>query len=308
MKDKTKFIMMCGLPASGKSTHAKVLARVEDAVIHSSDEIRKELFGDESVQTDNSKVFEVLHKRVKEDLKNGESVIYDATNIAYKRRMAFLREIDRIDVEKICYFVATSYENCLRNDKLRDRKVGEEVIKRMYKNFWIPQLYEGWDDIKILWDYKPEDYILKERLLALVDYEQDSPHHSLTLDKHLNRTRNSLILTIIKKFWFKDASVLIFSAKLHDIGKPFTREFNKEKGHSTYYQHHLVGGYQSLFLAREKFNYSDKFALEVAKYVQWHMYPYSIQQESTKNKMVKLVGENFFNKLMALHTADKKAH
>lgn len=303
-----KFIMMCGLPASGKSTYAKILAKKENAVIHASDEIRKELFDDESVQTDNHKVFEVLHKRVKEDLKNGVSVIYDATNIAYKRRMAFLREIDRIDVEKICYFAATSYENCLRNDKLRGIKVGEEVIKRMYKNFWIPQLYEGWDDIKIVWDYRLEDYILKERLLALVDYEQDSPHHSLTLDKHLNQTRDLLLPTIVRKFWLKDASVLLFSAELHDIGKPFTREFNKEKGHSTYYQHHLVGGYQTLFLAREKFNYVDKIALEVVKYVQWHMYPYSIQQESTKDRMIKLVGKNFFDRLMALHIADKKAH
>ena len=304
----TKFIMMCGLPASGKSTIARERAKLDDANIHSSDEIRAELSGDISNQNINEKVFQTLHKRIKDDLENGKNTIYDATNITYKRRMAFLREIERFNVEKICYFAATSYENCIMNDSNRQRQVGTEVIKRMYSSFWIPQMYEGWDEINVVWDYRLEDYILEERLLALVDYEQDSPHHSLTLDKHLNQTRDLLIPTIVRKFWLKDASVLLFSAELHDIGKLFTREFNKEKGHSTYYQHHLVGGYQSLFLAREKFSYVDEIALEVAKYVQWHMYPYSIQQESTKNRVIKLVGKNFFDKLMALHMADKKAH
>ena len=41
-----KLFMLVGLPASGKTTCGKRLAEVEDALIVSSDEIRKELLGD----------------------------------------------------------------------------------------------------------------------------------------------------------------------------------------------------------------------------------------------------------------------
>ena len=48
-----KLIILCGLPGCGKSTYAENYKAVDDAifegntVIHSSDAIRKELFGDE---------------------------------------------------------------------------------------------------------------------------------------------------------------------------------------------------------------------------------------------------------------------
>ena len=61
-----KLIILCGLPGCGKSTYAENYKAVDDAifegntVIHSSDAIRKELFGDESSQEDNARVFELM--------------------------------------------------------------------------------------------------------------------------------------------------------------------------------------------------------------------------------------------------------
>ena len=51
---------MCGLPASGKTTKAKEIVAEEGAEYVSSDEIRKELYGDESDQTNPNKVFEIM--------------------------------------------------------------------------------------------------------------------------------------------------------------------------------------------------------------------------------------------------------
>ena len=59
--------MMIGLPASGKSTIAKELSKSEDAVIVSSDEIRREL-GDINDQSQNTKVFEEVEKRLKQNI------------------------------------------------------------------------------------------------------------------------------------------------------------------------------------------------------------------------------------------------
>ena len=76
-----------------------------------------------------------------------QNMIYDATNINYKKRMAFLQKINKMDVEKIAIMVATPYNECLERNASRERQVPEEVIKRMYYNFYVPQCFEGFDDI-----------------------------------------------------------------------------------------------------------------------------------------------------------------
>lgn len=70
--------MMVGLPGSGKSTYTKELSKDLDAIICSSDTIRKELCGDINSQDKNEEVFKILHNRIKENLKNGKSVIYSS--------------------------------------------------------------------------------------------------------------------------------------------------------------------------------------------------------------------------------------
>ena len=47
----TKLFLMIGLPASGKSTLAEQIAKSEDAEIVSSDNIRKELYGEDGTRT-----------------------------------------------------------------------------------------------------------------------------------------------------------------------------------------------------------------------------------------------------------------
>lgn len=78
--------MLCGLPGSGKSTYAKQLSDETNAIICNSDAIRRELFGNENLQENNDTVFKILHSRIKENLKSGHDVIYDATNIHSKRQ------------------------------------------------------------------------------------------------------------------------------------------------------------------------------------------------------------------------------
>ena len=85
--NKPEFIMLVGLPGSGKSTLTK---RYKEYKVHSSDDIREELTGDVNRQDINSLVFKILHNRVKEDLLNGQSVIIDSTNISSKPCFQFL--------------------------------------------------------------------------------------------------------------------------------------------------------------------------------------------------------------------------
>ena len=143
------FVMMCCLVGSGKTVKAQELAKQYDATVFSSDSLREELFGDVNEQSRNQELFTELHKRIKDCLRKGKSAIYDATNIDYKKRMSFLAELKKIPCEKICVLMATPYEECLKRNAERERKVPTYVIERMYRNFDVPWYYEGFDDIQV---------------------------------------------------------------------------------------------------------------------------------------------------------------
>ena len=121
-------ILMVGLPCSGKSTISKQLAEKYNATIFSSDELRIEMFGDVNDQEHNQELFVELHKRIKDCLNNGKSAIYDACNINYKRRMAFLVELKSIPCEKICVVMATPFTVCKMRNEVRERKVPIQVL------------------------------------------------------------------------------------------------------------------------------------------------------------------------------------
>lgn len=297
----SKIIVMCGLPCSGKSTISKELAEQYNATIFSSDELREEMFGDINDQTHNQELFVELHRRIKECLRNGKSALYDACNINYKRRMVFLQELKNIPCEKICVLMATPYEECLKRNNERERKVPEHVIKRMYCSFNIPYWYEGWDDIQIEYGEfdgyygKPVEFYNNYK-----NYNQNNSHHKLTLGTHCQRA----CLQINPR-----ASITVaIAAYIHDCGKPETATFVNSRGLTTeechYYNHQYVSGYKALL-----FDISNP--LDVAIMAMWHMQPYFWEKDNNEkqhNKYRQLWGEQLYQDIMKLHEADKNAH
>ncbi len=322
----TEFIMLVGIPASGKSSYTKK-DEFKNYTIHSSDAIREELCGDVNDQTNNDKVFRTLHSRVIESLKNGENTIYDATNISYKRRMAFLKTIENIpNVNKVCTFFATTYDECLTRNNARDRTIDASVITKMYKNIYIPQYYEGWDYIKIEWspyhttdghnyfDGYSEDalkciYNPYIDLVKCMHMNHDNPHHKLSIGNHMIKAYNCLSSEIME-LSKKDRSILVYATFFHDIGKPFCKEYNDKKGYYTFYQHHLVGAYMSLFYFKYYYNYTDTECLKAVNLIQWHMSPYnySDMKEQSLEKHREMLGEETAKLLELLHEADLMAH
>ena len=298
------FIMMVGLPGSGKSTYAKKLSDKIQITIYSSDSIREELFGDENCQTDNNEVFETLHKRVKDRLKNKENVVYDATNISSKRRRAFLSELKNIPCYKKCIIMATPFDECCRRNNLRDRSVPPEVIVQMYKTWNTPYWFEGWNDIEIV--NNTEERNIFDWLCSMEDFCQDNPHHTYSLGEHC-RNVGKHILKISNNV------TLICAGYLHDCGKPFTKSFINSKGEKTnvahYYQHHCTGAYDSLF-----YKYPEYVEpLDVSILVNLHMMPYFWERDKeygskTKEKYHKLWGDYLFEMVMLLHEVDKGFH
>jgi len=60
------FYMICGIPASGKSTVAQEIASTENAVVLSSDEIRRELYKRKMYnRNQNEETFKLLRSRLR---------------------------------------------------------------------------------------------------------------------------------------------------------------------------------------------------------------------------------------------------
>lgn len=136
--------VMVGLPASGKSTAAKALCSI-DPNLHliSTDGIRKELYGTEEEQGDPAKVFNIAHKRVREELRKGNSVVFDATNVSERNRKSVLEQIpEDSNVLVRFWLMDTPLEECLRRNSARERVVPEEVIQRMASRFKKPSTRE----------------------------------------------------------------------------------------------------------------------------------------------------------------------
>lgn len=294
--------MMVGLVASGKSTYAEKLAKETDAIVLSSDDIRWELFGDETDQKHNQKVFQELHKRAKEYLHNGRNVILDSTNISSKRRRAFLNELKKIDCVKNCIIMATPYEQCLKNNRNRARQVHEWVIERMYRKWQTPAMFEGWDDICIeYWD--DEHFVYPEDVASsLLDFDQCNPHHTLTLGEHLWKTF---------RLCDGESIYMLNACLMHDCGKSFTQTFKNAKGEQSeiahYYNHEHVSAYEALFVFDGYINET----ILASALITWHMQPYFWEKDNNEklhNKYKKIWGEWFYDRVMILHKADMAAH
>lgn len=141
-------IVMVGPAGSGKSTRAAEYSKWYNAVVVSSDAIREELFGSAAVQKSNDLVFKIVFDRIEQALKEGKNVVFDATNIYKKDRIAFLKHFKPLHNGFIVAAVMnTPIEETKKRNQSRERVVPEEVIDRQFKRFSVPTKEEGWDEI-----------------------------------------------------------------------------------------------------------------------------------------------------------------
>lgn len=315
---KPVLFTLVGLPGSGKSTFAERLSKhIKDTggcvEIISSDSIRKELYGSEDNQEHNNEVFAVVHSRIKQFLLEGVSVIFDATNISKKRRIAFLHDIKPIPCRCVCHAIMTPYATCLERNNNRERKVPEYALRRMYMNWEPPHCNEGFDyvhfdmtcsGIEDRSEYTLMNLIGKMDGFILLDQEND--HHRHTLGVHCFMAMMNIL--------YRDRlnTRLQVAALLHDIGKEFTKSRLNHKGvydgNYHYYQHHCVSAYDSLFYL-DGLAFSNEDKAHISNVIFYHMHPHRNWKQST-NAMRRdriAIGEDLFNDVIALHDADVAA-
>ncbi len=303
-----RFIMLVGIPGSGKSTFAKQLG----CKIFSSDELRKELWENENIQGNNEELFKELHKRIKAALNNGEDCVYDATNINAKRRKAFLTEIKNINCKKICATIITDFDLCIERNSQRNRRVPYDVMRKMYLTFDIPQFREGWDDIWTLVNKKGDkSYDITKLIDHLSTIPHDNPHHDLSIGDHIIATTNRIKEKYSSSFAedIERLKALSLAALCHDIGKEFCKTFKNSRGEITeiahYYRHENVSAYMFILYCNNMFS-NARDILYVADLIGLHMRLFTSEEseENTLNKLGQLVGKRELEDLRILHEAD----
>ena len=291
--EKSKFYMLVGLSGSGKSFYNFK----EEIIKISSDALRAELYGDENDQTYNSEIFNELHKRVIKHLKNGNNVVYDATNLSARRRKAFLKTISHIDCEKTCIVFATPFEECVERDLLRERTVGRRIIFKQMKQFQMPQFEEGWDFIDVETVEENKKIHLSDLLHKAYSIKHDNPHHLETIGEHLTMTYSFAVQN-------EEPLYLMTAALYHDIGKIYTKGFYNSKGEKSdiahFYQHERVSAY--LYLTSHQFMLNP-YCLRIIWLIENHMRPYFDGYEKWKSTQ----NSEWVKDLGILHLADQKA-
>ncbi len=84
----TTLAIMVGPTCAGKSTYVKNNPKFDNFAAISSDDLRTKICGSALDQTKNDEVFKLAHKLIRLYLESGVNVVFDATNIRNKDRLA----------------------------------------------------------------------------------------------------------------------------------------------------------------------------------------------------------------------------
>lgn len=117
-------IMVCGLPATGKTTLAKALAEKIDGVHISSDTIRMSMLEErEYTEEEKKMIYDAMFQEAGKNLKEGKKVVLDAT--FYKKELR-KRARETAREAKVNFFMVecVTHEDLLR-ERIFARKPGE---------------------------------------------------------------------------------------------------------------------------------------------------------------------------------------
>lgn len=322
--------MLAGIPGSGKSTWAKDYIewnKSKQVILLSSDALREELLGDENNQEKNTDIFAELYRRAKVALEEGKNVILDATNISQKRRMHVVREFKKYEKEVVCFIVP--FETAVERDKNRKRTVGEDVIKRMFSQFQMPVVEEGWDRVEyfnmkedenkaystegIYQNFKDDRHdhdsffqsvawMHLDFLPLIFDMPQDSKWHNFSTSRHTWHVMEGV----------KDQSKELFLAAVyHDVGKYYTKSFYNYKGelkrHASFIGHEN-SSWQLAYMELSEIGFPKAQILYVCKLIQNHMVLLNDPNGKQEQKILNMYGQKFLDDLKILREADVNAH
>jgi predicted kinase len=138
MEKTLKIIILTGLPAAGKSTWAKNYLSKNQNTVRVNRDLFREMLQNAQICDDKIEklINDLINYTILASLDRRLNVIIDNTNLKAAYINEFIELVKyKADVEFIIFDV--SVDKCIERDLLREKKVGETIIKKMNTNFLI---------------------------------------------------------------------------------------------------------------------------------------------------------------------------
>ena len=147
-----ELIMLVGVPTAGKSTFSSN-PKYSKYIRVSSDDILQEV-AKERQQSYNT-IFKgnirfaqiAMMKVLRKAIEDGKSIIWDQTNLTKKQRRDKLKYIPDTYKKTAVYFIVDLKTALKRNTQRPGKVIPPEVLERMIKEYELPTLEEGFDEI-----------------------------------------------------------------------------------------------------------------------------------------------------------------
>lgn len=144
---RPRVVVLIGLPGSGKSTWA---ARYGAAAI-SSDEIRRWLADDPTIQTIHRRVFATVRYFLRHRIELGRPYTFiDSTNLTRKERRPYIKIAELYDCDVEAVFFDVPVEVCQARNAARSRVVPTQAIEDMARRLAPPAREEGFSRITVV--------------------------------------------------------------------------------------------------------------------------------------------------------------
>jgi predicted kinase len=132
-----KVVIVKGLPASGKSTWAKQIIDEHPGMYKrvSKDDLRSMLDNSRWSKGNEKFILKARNALILLGLEEGHHVIVDDTNLLGKHEQVIRDLVKGLAVVEIKDFTTVPLETCIERDKHRQNYVGEQVIRKMHRDF-----------------------------------------------------------------------------------------------------------------------------------------------------------------------------
>lgn len=129
-------VVTCGLSGSGKTTLARMFYPEHEIV--SMDALREEITGDAADQSQNGRVFQLARERLRESLRAGQDVIWDATNLRRDQRRAIVETAHDYGGHSTLLVVQCAVDTAQRRNRERARTIPASIIARQARSLEWP--------------------------------------------------------------------------------------------------------------------------------------------------------------------------
>jgi len=153
-----KFIMLCGIPGSGKSTYKiKLASTMNNPFVYSTDDIIIDMAKSQgetyiiAFQKYYKQAKKEMNKLLAQAIADGRDIIWDQTNIQRQTRHHKLKQIPNHYETKLVFITCSDIDELKsRITNRKDQQVSWEVVKQMMDRLEPPSGYEEFDMIEIV--------------------------------------------------------------------------------------------------------------------------------------------------------------